>query len=340
MHHSGKQSSLMAVEWLEYVSSRCPYENNKIYHALNGGEKLVAGYHIDGYYEIDQLDDEPYRIGFEFMGCHVHQCPDHCTKSMQSKEEIRRDYERLADLEVALDELVVMRSCEWQKQRKSLEYRSSLSSFIGKRKITADQLINAVKNDELFGILKVDIRSPKEVIEKYRRLNFPFIFRELTVTEDMLSETMLNQATKNKRAFPHQCMTLTYNADDFIVTTPLLKFYLEMGMVVTNVYWVLQYVPTQPFEHFVKELVEVRINSVNVNAALGDRAKFTLNSSVGRFGMNLSKHRNTKFVRKENLARHIRTPLLEKERTLVSEYPVDIHEVVKKKRRVVDTVPG
>ena len=274
------------------------------------------------------------------MGCHVHQCPSYCTKSFQTPEEIRRDYQRLSDLDVALDELHIMRSCEWQKLRKSLEYRSSLSKFIGQTKITGEDLIDAVKSDDLFGIMKVDLRSPTEVIEKYRRLNFPFIFRELTVTESMLGSTMLNQAKENKRSFPHTCLTLTYNADNFIVTTPLLKFYLSIGMKVTNVHWALQYVPTKPFEQFVNELVNIRVNSFNINNALGDRAKFTLNSSVGRFGMNISKHRTTKFVRKENLARHVRTPLLEKERVLVSEYPVQIHEVVKKKRRDVDKVPG
>jgi len=56
--------------------------------------------------------------------------------------------------------------------------------------------------------------------------------------------------------------------------------------------------------------------------------------------MNLSKHRNTKFVRKENLQRNIRTPLLDNEHEMVTEYKVGIHEVVKKKRRDVDKIPG
>jgi len=49
------------------VSTRCPYPEKRIFHALNGGEKVVAGFHIDGYYEIAQSDGEPYKIGFEFL---------------------------------------------------------------------------------------------------------------------------------------------------------------------------------------------------------------------------------------------------------------------------------
>ena len=55
--------------------------------------------------------------------------------------------------------------------------------------------------------------------------------------------------------------------------------------------------------------------------------------------MNIRRHRRTKFVLKENLNRHIRTPLLEKERLLLSEYDIPIHEVIKKKRTDVDKIP-
>ena len=56
--------------------------------------------------------------------------------------------------------------------------------------------------------------------------------------------------------------------------------------------------------------------------------------------MNLSKHRQTKFVLKENLQRNIRTPLLDKEHEMVTEYDVGIHEVVKKKKKDIDNIPG
>lgn len=67
MHHSEKQSSLMAVEWLEYESSRCPYKPGTIRHALNGGEKTVAGYSIDGYLEVAKPGGQTMKYGFEYM---------------------------------------------------------------------------------------------------------------------------------------------------------------------------------------------------------------------------------------------------------------------------------
>ena len=115
-------------------------------------------------------------------------------------------------------------------------------------------------------------------------MNFPFIFQPIEVNEDMLSENLLAQAKKNNRKFPYKCMSLTYNAKNFIVATPLLKFYMGIGMRVNKVHWAMEYVPTKPFQKFVKEMVDIRIRSVGNNPSLGDRAKFTLNSCVGRFG--------------------------------------------------------
>ena len=70
MHDSGKRSSLEAVEWLEYLNSRSPWQQ-PIRHAWNFGEVKVAGYFLDGYVEIARNEsDIPWKIGFEFMGMH------------------------------------------------------------------------------------------------------------------------------------------------------------------------------------------------------------------------------------------------------------------------------
>ena len=69
MHHCEKQSSLMAVEWLEYENARAQinYPGLRIQHALNGGEKVVSGFHVDGYVEIPMADGTMYTIAYEFM---------------------------------------------------------------------------------------------------------------------------------------------------------------------------------------------------------------------------------------------------------------------------------
>lgn len=100
-----------------------------------------------------------------------------------------------------------------------------------------------------------------------------------------------------------------------------------------------QIVNPQKFTKFVSKLVKIRVQNVGSNEARGQRAKLVLNSAVGRFGLNLEKYRKTSFAKKENLRRHINTPLLDNHFELQSEYPVDIHLVSKRKRKENDRVP-
>ena len=51
----------------KYENSRNPHEGT-ICHALNGGEKIVAGYQVDGFIQLKGSDGKPYTIVFEFMG--------------------------------------------------------------------------------------------------------------------------------------------------------------------------------------------------------------------------------------------------------------------------------
>ena len=113
-------------------------------------------------------------------------------------------------------------------------------------------------------------------------------------------------------------MTLCHNTDNRLVATPLLMFYMELGIQVEELYYALQYCEATPFSKFVDELVDIRVKSFGVNAPLGDRAKFSLNSAIGRFGLNIEKHRDTRFVLGKNLYRHTNTPRLDHEHHLQS----------------------
>jgi hypothetical protein len=259
---------------------------------MNGGEHLVCGYSVDGYIEIPTGDsEEPYKIVFEYMGCFYHTCPNHCQESIQTQSAIELDCKRLYEIEQYVDKLVVMRSCIWYELRKTAKFSSKLSSFLGLKCVKEEAILAAVENDSFFGIVKVDMKTPKHIQEKYKNLNFPFIFAKTEVTESMLSPLTLKTAKLLGREFPHSCLTMRHNKKQIILATPMLKFYLSLGMEATNMEWALEYLADEkPFENFVSEMVKVRIASVGVNEPLGARAKFTLNSSAGRMGMNIERY--------------------------------------------------
>ena len=58
----------------------------------------------------------------------------------------------------------------------------------------------------------------------------------------MLNEKVKRIAAENHIKFPYEVMTLVYNTDNRVVATPMLKFYLSLGMVVDHIYYAIQYV--------------------------------------------------------------------------------------------------
>lgn len=134
----------------KYEQSRNPHANNKILHALNGGEKIIQGYSIDGYMEISVDGKLPYRIGFEYFGCRFHRCEWGCMNSVQIDTEYESEISRLKVLSLHLDELKIMRSCQWYKLRSEVVYEANLSTFLGKKNIDQDMILSAVRSGLIY----------------------------------------------------------------------------------------------------------------------------------------------------------------------------------------------
>ena len=282
------------MEWLEYCNKDRNDLNDEadIQHAFNAmGEKKLGVYYLDGYKEIHD-EDGTRKIGYEYMGCRFHRCPHKCgVESVQSDEDFLRETKRLEFLEENLDVFHIIRGCEWAEEKKKIFkqrrfIKSNISPFLGWKHVGEQEILKAVENGSFYGIMCVDIETPDEVVAKYEKLNFPFIFNKVGIDEDMLSPEVLEEARKRNTSFPVSVKTLTWNAKSFIAVSPLLKFYMKLGMKISNVQWALQYQVGKPFKYFVESLVEERIaaeSSTPKNTSRGDRAKLALNSAVGKF---------------------------------------------------------
>lgn len=113
---------------------------------MNGGEKIIKGYSIDGYIELKTSEeDKPYRIGLEYLGCRFHRCEWGCMLSVQTQSEYELDMARLEQIATALDELKIMRSCQWYKIRRQITFDAPISNFLGKNNVNQDMLISAVR---------------------------------------------------------------------------------------------------------------------------------------------------------------------------------------------------
>ena len=309
--------------------------------ATTHGEKAFRQYHLDGYAVVNGK-----KIGLDFCGCRWHHCPHKCS-TVQAPDIPTLEYQNQREkfLREKLDIYVVQYECEFRKMR----YKpvGNIYKFQFRGDIQLEEIVSSVSDGSFFGFVKVDLRCPEEVIEKYAELGMPFIFRNIEITPDHLSPTMRALSEINKVNFPARQLCITYHADEILVTSRLLKFYLELGYVVDQIHYAIEYLPFRPFSKFVTDLTQMRINATHLSnqghTVSGNMqqilAKMILNSSYGRMGMNLSKRENVVYCRELDLNKHVNTVLYKSRRALKCEYDVDLYEVKKIKRKQTDSVP-
>jgi len=76
----------------------------------------------------------------------------------------------------------------------------------------------------------------------------------------MLTPEYLGYAKKRNAKFPlDKQLTLTFNAQEIILATPVLKYYLQCGMKITKIDYLIEYMRGSVFKPFVDKMVGMRI---------------------------------------------------------------------------------
>ena len=119
--------------------------------------------------------------------------------------------------------------------------------------------------------------------------------------------------------------------------TPLFQKYIEMGLVCTNIEWVLEYYPKDVFKWFVDSVGDTR-RKADLDPAFkirGETAKTKGNAVVGITMMDKSRHLSIKYCTENNISRHTRTPLFKS----FDELENGVFEVEKSKKTVTHDSP-
>ena len=329
--------SLDSIRWLSYMNQLEPFRNHQIHHALNTGEKKIVignkNYSVDGYCVIG---DEQYF--FEYDGCRYHSCT--CETSMKSKFSKRDDTQKHADLN-KIGNLIVIKECEWFSFLKEQKPVFDLPNFFGRKNITEEEFFEAIKSGKFYGLIQCDIFSPPEVVKYFSRLNHPPIFNHVAVEKEMLSPEIVKKLENRKMKFPlDEQLTLTFNAKKYLLTTDLAKFYMEKGLVLSNLQIAIEYNQDQPLSSFVNLVTERRKEATRIrDNNLQNTYKLCMNSCYGKTGLNLDKLRQHKYISSKKLDKHL-GPLTQSFHEINGEFPTNFVEVVKKRQKIIDSVPG
>jgi len=182
-------------------------------------------------------------------------CP-HCKLVCKTNKD-KDDSKKHGKLE-KLGHLVLMYECIWNERLRELQTLKT-SSFQGvlQKRSSEKELLEGIESGKLYGFLKCDILSSPEFISEKLHCNFPPLIRNMDIDESMLSPYMKSRC-KNRK-FPVHTLVQTYNGQDMLIFTPLLRFYIQMGLRVTNIQYFIQYEPYPCLRQFTQKVCEMRM---------------------------------------------------------------------------------
>lgn len=307
----------VALEWMEFLS----HQNGiKILHEMNrfpAGEKTVGGrmYCVDGFFKCEGGIEHVY----EMHGClfHAHSCQfgEGKIHAGDSKHVLMKDltWEQVADQTAKRDqyirdlpntELHVIYACEWEKRKKEDPQINKFlkkvpyfeTSFKMTPNITVESICSLVLEDKLFGVVWCDITVPDQLTDYFA--SFPPIFKHAYVSRKDIGEHMRHYCQQtNTLKRPRKLLISSYHGKSQLIPTPLLRWYLKQGLVVTKVIEVLEFERSKCFAPFVDTVTTARrMGDTHPHLKIiGETLKLLGNAFYGKCNENKSKQLNVKF---------------------------------------------
>ena len=283
----------MAAQWLTSVSFTT---GHTIRHQSNGREKRIGKLLVDGWCAET-------RTAYQFHGCYFHGCTN-CyepqeTNALNGKtmDKLLEDTNKNTAYLRRHVHVVEMWECEWKEIRKEPDVKSfPAPTRRQKWKMTQQQIITAVVDGTLFGMVECDVRVPSELRAHFAEMQ-P-IFKNATVTRDDIGPFMRQYAEEyDIMSTPRRMIVGSYRGEKILLTTPLLQWYLTHGLVVDRVYQIVEYSPKPCFQQFGDSVSAARRagDADPDKAIIADTMKLLGNSAYGKTVTNVDRHRDIKY---------------------------------------------
>ena len=163
-------------------------------------------------------------------------------------------------------------------------------------------LTQRLKEEKWFGFAEVDIEIPKHLYPKFEEM-CPFFYNK-EVPVEAVPQHMLDYLKRTKRNRGNgKKLVGALSAKKILLYAPLLRWYLEHGAVITNVYRTIDYQPSKIFTWFVEQVTEARRtgDKEKSKALLAEVFKLLGNSGYGKLIEALERQKNKIYTKKETI---------------------------------------
>ena len=187
------------------------------------------------------------------------------------------------------------------------------STFPYKRRLSFENLLSRIRKGELFGYVQCDLRVPENLREKFE--SFPPIFKNIFVSRSDIGYLMKKYAEENKlMTQPRRMLISSFHLINGTIITPLLNFYLDLGLECDRIYRFVQYTPMKCFNSFLQSAVDARRKGDENphSSVVAETMKLLANSSYGYQSMDRSRHTITKYLNDEKAHKAINSKFFKK----------------------------
>ena len=256
------------------------------------------------------------------MGCFYHFCPCQELCPSLTEEDIQRgskkrelDALRRHYIQEKGFNIIEMWECEWWRLYKTTNtvQQQIREHFPYRRSIAADQLLEEIKKGKLFGYVHCDIEVLDVLRSKFD--NFPPIFKNTLVSKNDIGDLMKTYAEEEGiMSQPQKMLISSFTLHNGTLTTPLMFFYLQLGLVCTKIQRFVEYTPKKCFNSFLQSAVDARRQGdENPNSnVVAETMKLLANSSYRYQIMDRSRHTVTKYLSDKKTHAAINSKLFKK----------------------------
>ena len=221
----------------------------------------------------------------------------------EKRTEGKRQYlESIPDLT-----MVSIRECQWYHQKWAY-WQKDMETFLNQhfpgrseKKQMETQFLRRLQEGIFFVAVEVDIDTPPQLRDKFSEMTL--IFKNVEIERSDVGRHMQAFAEKHDiMTTPRRALIASYKGDKILLGTPLLKFYLDQGLVVSRVHRAVQW-RSHPWLEPFADIVSTSRRAADADpnqTLLGETAKLVGNAGFGGFIMDVARHQEVRYEQDES----------------------------------------
>ena len=154
------------------------------------------------------------------------------------------------------------KECDWMKQKLSLNFLPKISPLILEKSVNVNKMIRLLTENKLYGFALVDIKSTENA-NFFKQINWRPIYKKFDVQFEMLPLWM--RAKMNPKSFPRTTLVQGMEANEILLHSELLYFYIKKGFYISKLYRFFEYQGSPALSKVYKDVYEARVAATNTS---------------------------------------------------------------------------